>query len=229
MAGSNDHMTGNANSRSWIKASTAKMGKKITAIRIQKKNKERVSIDLDGKFAFGLSRIVAAWLQVGQVLSDVEIEKLQNEETIESAYQRALNLLSYRPRSAAEIQEKLQKQEIADEVIDGILARLQQSDLVNDRKFARLWVENRSEFSPRGRRALRYELRKKHISPEIIEEVLAEIDEAELAYRAAAGKVRILKKKDRQEFKRKLSGFLARRGFDYETITPVINHLWDSG
>jgi regulatory protein len=212
-----------------ISESQENMGKIITAIRVQKKNKERVSIDLDGKFAFGLSRIVAAWLRVGQNLSDAEIEKLHAQETNETAYLRALNLLSYRPRSSAEIRARLQKQDTADEVIEDVLARLQRTDLVNDRKFARIWVENRSEFSPRGRRALRVELRQKDISPEIIEEVLEKIDEPELAYRAGAKKARNLKNKDRQEFRRKLSAFLARRGFDYETIKPVLNQLWENG
>jgi regulatory protein len=205
------------------------MVKKITAIRTQKKNRERVSIELDGKFAFGLSRIVAAWLQVDQELTEADIEKLQIQETYESTYQRALNLLSYRPRSAAEIRQKLLKLDIPDEVIEKTLARLQRSDLVNDRKFARLWVENRNEFSPRGRRALRYELRNKKISPEIIDEVLEEIDELELASRAGAKKARGLKKNNRREFHQKLSAFLARRGFNYETTAQVINHLWDNG
>jgi regulatory protein len=58
----------------------------ITAIRAQKRNPQRVAIDLDGQFAFGLSRIIAAWLYVGKVLTDADIESLQQSETLELAY-----------------------------------------------------------------------------------------------------------------------------------------------
>ena len=80
---------------------------RITALKVQKKNPNRVSIYLDDEFAFGVSRIVAAWLQVGQILSDEKIASLQQAENQEAALQRALLLLSYRPHSEAEIRKKL--------------------------------------------------------------------------------------------------------------------------
>ena len=51
--------------------------RKITAIEVQKRRPNRVNIHLDGEFAFGLARIVAAWLRVGQELSEEKIEELQ--------------------------------------------------------------------------------------------------------------------------------------------------------
>jgi hypothetical protein len=62
------------------------MERKITAIAIQKRNRERVNIYLDGEYAFGLARIVAAWLQVGQFLSEEKIVDLQSEDGQESVY-----------------------------------------------------------------------------------------------------------------------------------------------
>ena len=49
----------------------------ITAIKLQRRNHQRVNIYLNGQFAFGLARIVAAWLQVGQNISHEKIEQLR--------------------------------------------------------------------------------------------------------------------------------------------------------
>ena len=140
------------------------MTKKITALKIQKKNKNRVSVYLDDEYAFGLSRIVAGWLAVGNQLSDEKIIELQAQDSVEVALQRALNFLSYRPRSVQEVRKNLKnKHEVPTGIIDQIIERLERGGLVDDQKFAELWVENRSEFRPRGSHALRMELRQKGI------------------------------------------------------------------
>ena len=79
----------------------------ITALIAQKRNKDRVNVYLDGEFAFGLAAIEAIRLRQGQVLSDEEIEHLKALDEIERAHERALNLLSYRPRSAQEIRPQI--------------------------------------------------------------------------------------------------------------------------
>ena len=202
------------------------MAKTITDIKAQK-NKNRVNIYLDGDFAFGLSRHVAAWLRVGQELSEGKIADLLSQDKRETAFQKAVNLLNYRPRSEAEIRERLRKYDVDDETSDAILDRMRQSNLVDDRKFAENWVENRSEFSPRGHRALQYELRQKKIKQAIIDEVLASIDEHSLALDAARQKIHRLKNLEKRDYYKKLGGFLSRRGFSYDVISPVIEHYWN--
>ncbi len=81
------------------------MTMKITAIEPQQRNPQRVNVYLDGAFAFGLTRITAAWLQVGQEISEEKIASLQAEDANEIAYQKALHFLSYRPRSSREIRK----------------------------------------------------------------------------------------------------------------------------
>ena len=83
------------------------MAKKITALKLQKRNKDRVNVYLDDEFAFGLSRIVAAWLRTGQELTEEKIAELQAQDNVEVALQRALNFLSYRPRSEEEVRRNL--------------------------------------------------------------------------------------------------------------------------
>jgi regulatory protein len=198
----------------------------VTAMKVQKRNPQRVNVYLDGEYAFGLARITAAWLQIGQQLSDEKIAQLQADDSYEAAYQKALHPLNYRPRSSTEVRKNLEKHGYDPEVIEQVLERLGRSGLVNDRQFAQTWVDNRSEFRPRGRRLLNMELRQKGLDDEAIESALSELDEEQLAYQAALKYQRKLQDLPKPDFRRKLAGFLARRGFGYAVIEPVLERVW---
>lgn len=201
--------------------------KKITAIQVQKKNPNRVNISLDDEFAFGLSRIVAAWLSVGQMLSDEKIAALQTQDAREVAYQKAMRFLGYRARSVQEVRENLQKHEIPEAVIEEVLKRLQEANLLNDQEFAQAWVENRNTFRPRSRRALAMELRHKGLDEEVVRDVLDQsVDENALALEAARKYLRKVQKLDWPDFRQKLGSFLGRRGFSYGVIAPVLQQVW---
>jgi regulatory protein len=202
------------------------MGRKITALKVQKRNSQRINVYLDGEFAFGLSRFAASWLQVGQDLSPEKIQELQEIDAQEVAYQRALNFISYRMRSEKEIHQNLQKHNTPEKVITEVLARMRKSGLVNDLQFAQTWVENRSTFRPRGQRALTIELRQKGIADETIDEALRDLDEEPLAYQAALKQSRRYAGLEWMAFRQKMSAFLARRGFNYEVAKPVIEQVW---
>jgi regulatory protein len=198
----------------------------VTAMKVQKRNPQRVNIYLDGEYAFGLARIAAAWLQLGQELTDDKIAQLKAQDSHEAAYQRALHFLDYRPRSSTEVRRSLGKHGYEPEVIEAVLQRLGRSGLVNDSQFAQTWVDNRSEFRPRGRRALSMELRQKGLDDEVIEAALDGLDEESLAAQAARKQARKLQGLPKPDFRRKLAGFLARRGFGYGVIEPVLERVW---
>jgi len=202
--------------------------KRITALTVQKRNPDRVNVYLDGEFAFGLTRIVAAWLEQGRSLSQQEIEELIRKDTSEVAFQKAIKLLDYRPRTGQEIRQKLHQKGFEPGQIEQVVERLISTHLIQDEKFAASWVESRNQFRPSSQRVLRYELRSKGIDEEIIEEALQGSEEdLELAQRAAQKMVRRLANLDWQEFRKKLSAFLARRGFSYETVAQVVKTSWD--
>ncbi len=204
------------------------MANTVTAITQQKRNPQRVNIYLDGEFAFPLAKIVAAWLKVGQTLAPEKIEELKGQDSVETALQRALNFISYRPRSQAEIERNLRKHEVAEEVIAAVVERLKAGHLLDDSDFARRWVEDRAAFKPRGVYALRMELRQKGLPEEIIEQTLQQLDEESLARQAAQPKLRQLKSLDWADFRNKLSAHLARRGFGYELVAEVCRESWES-
>ena len=202
------------------------MDRRISALTAQKRNPERINVYLDGEFAFGLSRIVAAWLYVGQDLSDEKIAELQSGDMHESAYQKALNYLSYRIRSEAEVRKHLVGKGIQEEVVVQVLVRLQNAGLVDDERFARSWVENRSEYRPRSRRALVYELKRKGVSEAAIHSAVDEIDEEELAYLAALKKAMRYNRLEWPAFRQKMHTYLAGRGFNYEVSSQVVARIW---
>lgn len=201
--------------------------KKITAIQVQKKTPSRVNIYLDGEYAFGLARIVAAWLRVGQELEESKLEALQAEDAKERALQQALLFLSYRARSEAEIRQNLRKHEIPEAVIDYTLERLRQEGFANDGQFAKAWVENRSTFRPRSRRMLTMELRQKGLGEEAVHTAVAEVNDEPLAYAAALKRAARYQDLPWQDFRKKLSDFLARRGFPYSVTAATVTRIWN--
>ncbi|HEY67253.1 MAG: RecX family transcriptional regulator [Chloroflexi bacterium] len=201
------------------------MGGIITALRFQKRNRNRVNVYLDGQFAFGLAAIEAARLRVGQTLSDDDIARLRKQDEIEQAYERALNFLSYRPRSEAEVRRNLRQKSVADEVIEVVVERLTRAGLLNDREFARYWVENRLQFNPRGARALRHELWEKGVPASIIADTLADFDEEAAARKVAEARTRRLAHLEPHDFRRRLGAHLARRGFSYAVIEPLVEEM----
>jgi len=201
--------------------------RKITAIETQKKRSNRVNIHLDGEFAFGLERITAAWLRVGQELDEKKIEQLQAEDARERALQQALLFLSYRARSETEIRRNLKKHEIPEDVVEETIQRLRRDGLANDGKFARAWVENRSTFRPRSRRMMELELRQKGLDDETMKSALDDVNDEALAYEAGQKRATRFKGLEWSEFRIKLSGFLARRGFSYSVIAPVVTRIWN--
>ena len=201
--------------------------KKITALIVQKRDPNRVNLYLDGEYAFGLARIVAAWLKVGSELDEKKIEQLQAEDARERALQQALLFLSYRTRSESEIRQNLRKHEIPEAVIDETLDRLKRDGLANDDKFAQAWVESRSAFRPRSRRMLALELHQKGLDNESMQAALKNVDDEPLAYEAARKRAPRFKDLEWSEFRKKISEFLARRGFSYAVIAPVVTRIWN--
>jgi regulatory protein len=203
------------------------MLRKITSLKTQKRNSHRINVFLDGEFAIGLSKATATQLQVGQEISESDITALLLNDKREIAYQQALKLISYRPRSEKEVRQNLNKHSIPTSIIEDTIDRLKTNGLIDDEKFALQWVENRIDFRPRSRHMLSFELKQKGITSEIIGQTLADIDEDELVYLTAVKQSRRFIHLDKSEFNRQLGRYLLRRGFTYEVIAPALVKIWD--
>jgi regulatory protein len=203
------------------------MDHKITALKLQKHNLQRVNVYLDGEFAFGLSRLAAAWLVVDQQISDEKIALLQAQDAFETAYQQALNFLNYRQRSQAEVRKNLQIHQVPDQIIASVLERLKSNGLVDDHSFAQIWVENRAEFRPRSKKALISELRQHGLDNEMIDQAVEQVNEDQQAYQAAVKHLNKMDTTEWQEFRKRLTNYLLRRGFSFDVINPVVHKVWE--
>lgn len=204
------------------------MQRVITGIEQQKRNTNRVNIYLDEEFAFGLHKFTALGLKVGDAINEDQILQLQKEDAVEEAYQRSLKLLNFRARSEHEIRTRLLKYGCDEEVIGQVIVRLTEKGYVNDRRFAEDWVENRTTFRPRGRKLLRIELQQKNLDKDQIESAMNDLpDEEEIAREAARKYSARLQGLDEQTFKKRLYGFLIRRGFQYEDFKVIMEEMWE--
>lgn len=194
----------------------------VTALKAQR-TKDRVNVYLDGEFAFGLALIHALWLKLGQKLSDEDIAQLKAADTLEKAQQRAVDFIAYRPRTEREVRQRLKKAGADDETIGSVTARLRDAGLLDDEAFGKAWVESRSRANPRSRRMLAWELRQKGVGEKDIQAALEGVDDEEAALRAAQRRWPKLKSLEPRERRRKLTEFLARNGFDFQTIESVIS------
>ena len=197
----------------------------VTALEVHQRDKERVKLFLDDEYALDLPLMQAARLSPGQQLTPAEISQLSDTGALQAAFDRAVRFLAYRPRSIEEVRRHLVKKEVPDSQIAAVIERLLQRGYVDDLEFARYWVANRDRFKPMGSRALRYELRQKGVDDEIINGLLAEVDEEESAYRAAQARMSRYRGFTRQAFRQKLCALLRRRGFSESAISDVALRL----
>ena len=98
--------------------------------------------------------------------------------------------------------------------------------LVDDVAFAQFWRDNRESLSPRSRWLTGREMRQKGVAEDIIAQVIETIDDDDSAYQAAVAKLRSLPQADYQGFRRRLGGYLRRRGFNYGVINHTVKRLW---
>ncbi|HUN21964.1 MAG TPA: RecX family transcriptional regulator [Anaerolineales bacterium] len=197
----------------------------ITALEVQQRNRQRVNVFLDGEFAFGLAMRYALFLKKGQALSTGQIAELQNKDGIEKAYERTLNYLSYRPRSTAEVRQYLKKLDIAEPASDEIIGRLEADNLLNDARFAQLWVDSRTTFRPKSQQLLKAELRQKGLDPATADSAVQDVDDSALARALAQKRLPRLAGLPEQEQRQKLSAFLGRRGFRFSIIHSVLRQV----
>lgn len=206
---------------------------KITAITAQQKDKNRLNVMVDGKYRFSLDIFQYADLgiKVGKDYSEEELHALETESQFGKVYARALEYCLMRPHSSREVRDYLYrktrdtrtktgetKKGVAPEITERVFERLIEKGYINDEKFTRYWVENRSLTKGASQRKLQAELQAKGVDRTIIEQQLtasSRSDDDELA------KV-IAKKRNRYPDDQKFMQYLARQGFSYDDIKQAL-------
>lgn len=196
----------------------------ITKIESQKRQ-AGFNIFLDGKFAFGLNALVflQANLRQNQTISPRQITELVLASDFQRYYDKAVNLISFRPRSEKEIAVFLSKKIPASParktVSSRIIAKLKQNGYLNDAEFIDWWLDQRQTFRPRSKRFLKAELLQKGIDADLIEQKLSGLNQ-QTQIEAAR---KLIEKKPRD--RKKLTAYLYRYGFDWETIRQALAQI----
>jgi regulatory protein len=199
---------------------------KITEIKSGNRRSKRVNIFIDGRFALALDSDLAIKekIMVNAELEPDRIENLVKIDKIRRGFDSAVRYIGYRPRSEAELRNRLERRGFSADIIDKVVIRLKEQGLVDDVAFARFWTENRESFRPRSQSLTALELKQKGITNEIIKQSVSAIDDEDSAYHVALTKTRRLDSIDYLDFR--IGGYLQRRGFSYEIIRRTIEKIW---
>ena len=151
---------------------------------------------------------------------------MSDSSSLQRCLHAAYRYLSYRPRSEAEIRHRLHQRGFADDLTEKAIAKLKEQNVSDDFGFAQFWKDNRLSFRPKSKRLIKKELRDKKVSSEIIDQVTKDIDDEEIAYRLGSSRLPALAHLDYPNFYRRLSSYLAYRGFSYQVIRGTVARLW---
>lgn len=208
------------------------MSRLIAAISRAGRRRRLHTIQLDDGQTIVLSdkTVDEAGLRAGDEVEETILTELAERDEMARALDQSLHSLAQRPRSEAEIRRKLAQKQISERAADGAVVRLRELGLLDDRRFAEQWVEERLRIRPRGRRMLRKELLDKGISRELVEEVLdRDLKEEQNAIAIAEKAMGRMRSLDPRVARRRLAAMLARRGFGYEVAGYAMRRAMAGG
>ncbi len=204
----------------------------ITAIEAQKKNPDRLSIYLDGVFAFGLPQalVVQHMLCKGCRIDEEKQRALLVEAQLVRAKEIALNFLSYQSRTEQEVIQKLREREITPDVIEQVIARFRELGYLNDQGFARSFAQSRLEGRGQGPRRIQMELKKRGVAEPHIREAISHLHEQNdlpeaILPHAQKRWERLRKEPHPQKRRQKLLDFLLRQGVGFDLAQKVFHTL----
>lgn len=204
----------------------------ITKIEIQKKNKERYSIYIDGEYSFGVYEnvLIKYGLRKGMIIEDEFIEDVLKKEEQECANNYALRLLNFKMRTEKEVERKMKEKEYADDIIENTIYYLKEYKYLDDEDYARKFIKDKSSLSKMGKERIKRELYMRGVDPEItkreIEEIIDPDEEYETAMEMAIKKANSTYKNDEPNaLYRKLGGFLQRKGYSMDIVMKILKEI----
>jgi len=196
----------------------------VVSVATAGRGRRRLTLSDGREFTYSVESCERAHVAEGSVADEALFAALDAAEQRVAAHEAALRLLTHRERSESEIRKRLAMHGIDTDAIEDELERLRSAGLLNDTRFARMWVAERS--AGRGRRLLRHELTAKGIDSESVEAATGELDDSEAATRLARSRARGSALASYDVFAARAVGFLRRRGFDYATTAAAVRQAW---
>ena len=210
------------------------LGGEITRLAVQKNDSDRVSVFLDGSFAFGVHQdlVLKHQLATGRTISPDEHQALVEEDEVMRAKARALDYLAHKARTEEEVRRKLRQKDYARDVIDQVMAYLRDRGYLDDKAYAHEYVRRRFSHKGYGPVRLQMELKKRGIDRHLAETAVDDLFEDKDQFPAARAQAekkwpRIAREDDPRKRRDKLYRHLKRRGFTYDVIQQVIDEMED--
>ncbi|AGX43756.1 recombination regulator RecX [Clostridium saccharobutylicum] len=203
---------------------------KITKIEIQKRNKERINLFLDGEYAFSLSLelMYKEGLKVNQEVDINILKTLAKKESYIRCKESALKIIERNYKTEKEVRDKLKLKGYEEDDIDSSIEFLKNYNFLNDCNYTKAFIKDKINIQ--GSQKIKYNLIKKGISKEIVQEQLSSInkdDEKITALNLAKKKLNIIKKSENDEYKisGKLYRFLISKGYGYDIVKEVVKEV----
>lgn len=203
----------------------------ITRIVEQKRRPNRRNVHLDGRFAFGCNvNVIARFrLREGMTLSVEQVRQIEEGEVRQECLDMAMEHLGRRLHSRSELERKLARREYGAGIIANVLDELSRLGYVDDERFAQTKALAAAEHKKHGRRRTMVELLKSGVKADVARKALGDVyqsrDSVGMARELAQRQAVRLRKLDPLVARRRLTGLLQRRGFDFEEIRPVLDEL----
>ena len=151
------------------------------------------------------------------------------DDELQKAKAAAYHYLSFRARSVKEVRDKLEEKDYPEEIVAQVIADLERQRFLDDCEFARRFVEARLARA-NGSRKLAQDLRRKGVGSEIIDEILkefaGELDSNERAVELLGKQAWRYRGLECDKAKRRMLGFLARRGYDADMARKAVDQVW---
>lgn len=202
----------------------------ITKIEVQKRNKDRVNIYIDNEYAFSIS-MELVYKENLKAKMEIDVDRLKDiadKEGYLKCKNTALRIIERTYKTEKEMRHKLKEKEYTDNQIDKTLEFLREYNFINDEYYAKAYINDK--LASRGRQKIKYDLIKKGIDRNLIDERLSCIDstdEKNKAFDIAKKKYNSLKKRESDTYKLsgKLYRFLMSKGYDYEIVKDVVKKV----
>jgi len=202
---------------------------RITKIRPQKRKPGRHTISFDDRVTVDVSAetLLRMGLRSGDEISSAQLKEIEAAEQLLNAKRSALRLLSYRARTVHEMRDRLRTKKIPEKDIDAVITELEQTGLLDDRQFSLMYVRSQLTAHPSGKRLLKQKLRLlgvgNQVAGEVLDEVFQSVSQEDAATSAARKYLRTRggRIKETVVLRKRLAGFLARRGFSWDVIASV--------
>jgi regulatory protein len=205
---------------------------RVTAMSESGRREGRYLIELDGgepEVTVSVEAISRLRLGIGRTLTEAELAELREEGEILVAYDRALDLLAFRPRSAAELRRRLAQKGIEAPRTEVAVGRLVERGLVDDRAFAVALTRSKALGAGASKRRVGQELARRGVARDVADEAVAEVweeegvDQSEVIEGLARKRLASLRGLDAPTQRRRLYAFLARRGYDADEIRRALD------